>query len=217
MNHTVEADAPVPFGYKCSWLAIRSPDPQQVIVALDLVDTRPSSWQAGVEAAYHGNVFVTPVVRGWVLVVSMNLPWPERDDHPDACTDFLLSLGRHFPDVQFFATHRVVETHAWARVANGVIVRQYACSGEQGEVHWDYGVETAEETRLRLQQEDYFKSFDAEEQAEWEAEESAITTFMPSESDVMHIASLWSIDPTALDTLDLEPSFGYVGVFRSGQ
>jgi hypothetical protein len=61
MSHLAEADDPVPFGYKCSWLVIRSTDPQQVIDALGLVDTHPSGWHDGIEAAYSGNVFVTPM------------------------------------------------------------------------------------------------------------------------------------------------------------
>jgi hypothetical protein len=60
----VQADSPVPFGYKCAWLAIRTENSQAVVHALGLQNVRKSGWQSGIDAAYSGDVFVTPPIKG---------------------------------------------------------------------------------------------------------------------------------------------------------
>jgi hypothetical protein len=64
----------VAFGYKCSWLAIRDASPERVIAAVPVRHGRPTSWGDGIAAAYRGDVFVTPPLDRWVLVVSTALP-----------------------------------------------------------------------------------------------------------------------------------------------
>jgi len=185
-------DKPVPFGYKVAWLAIRSEKPREVAEALGLVKIQDSAWSEGLQAAGRGDVFVSPPVQGWVLVVSSSLPDAGDGKSTDKCTPLLSRLGKRFPDVQYFATHRVVEYHAWARLKNGVVVRQFAYLGERGEVSWDNGSQTPEEVQLGFK-------FDAEK------------GFYPDEEDVLHLAEAWSINPMKLDALGLAASLGLAG------
>ena len=53
-------------------------------------------------------------------------------------------------EVQYFGTHRIVELNAWARVVDGMLVRQYADVGESLQTLWAYGPETPEEQALGL-------------------------------------------------------------------
>ncbi len=39
---------------------------------------------------------------------------------------------------------------------------------------------------------------------------------MPEEEDVLRVAALWSLDPSALDTRDLPPSVGLIGEMNLG-
>lgn len=57
-------------------------------------------------------------------------------------------LAAEFEEVQFFATHRVTEHHAWLRYQKGALVRDYCYSGDQGAVERDAGTLTPEEQAL---------------------------------------------------------------------
>jgi hypothetical protein len=188
----VEPDSPVPFGYKCAWLAIKTEDSQAVAQALGLQNGRKCGWREGIAAAYNGEVFVTPPVKGWVLAVSFALPEISEKTRPDQLSPLVKTLGKNFVEVQYFGTHRVVEYHGWLRATKGEIVRRYAYLGERGETLCDEGERTEEETKLGLI---YNESK------------------FPDEQHVMKLAGAWSIDPTSLDELKLEKSVGYLGSF----
>lgn len=108
-------ESPVSFGHKCGWLAIQADGPEQVVASLALTNVRPATWREGIEAGYQGEVFVTPRLGGWLLATSTAFPEARDARQTDICTSWLLRLGQQFHEVQFFATHRVVEYHAWAR------------------------------------------------------------------------------------------------------
>jgi len=188
----VQADSPVPFGYKCAWLAIKTEDSQAVVQALGLQNVRKSGWRNGVDAAHRGEVFVTPPVNGWVLAASLSLPEIAGKTRPDQLSPLVRALATEFPEVQYFGTHRVVEYHGWLRATQGEIVRRYAFLGERGETRSDEGKRTAEETELGLIFND---------------------SNFPSEEHVMELAGAWSIDPSSLDQLELEKGVGYLGSF----
>ena len=139
----VEPDDPVPFGYKCAWLAIQSEDPAAVVDALKLLQVRKCSWKLGIEAAYQHEVFVGPPVRGWVLVASSSLPDISEKGREDRLSSLVRALGKDFPEVQYFGTHRVVEYHGWLRATKGEIVRRYDHLGERGETLCNEGNLTA--------------------------------------------------------------------------
>ena len=70
--HAVSAS----FGYKISWLAIKSEDRDLIIKALNLKELHEEEWVEGLEAAYNdpiNTLFVTPSVHGWTFVVGFAL------------------------------------------------------------------------------------------------------------------------------------------------
>jgi hypothetical protein len=216
INDHIYPDQPISFGYKCSWLAIKADDPQDVIKVLGLRNVRRSNWKAGIDAAYAGEVFIAPPLDGWILALSWNFPWPGGVRLGDPCTPFLLQLAYTFSEVQFFATHRIVETHAWARLVDGMIVRQYAYSGESAEILWNVGTPTAEERVLLQEQEEWIQSFGEPEHDDDIVSDDQVH-LMPSESDVMRIAAVWSIDPSQLSERGLGTSLGHVGALDQTQ
>jgi hypothetical protein len=189
----VEPDTPVPFGYKCAWLAIKTEDSKGVVQALRLRNVRKCGWQEGIDAAYNKGMFVTPPIMGWVLAVSRSLPEIPDKALPDQLSPLVKSLGEKFPDVQYFGTHRVVEYHGWLRATGGEITRCYAFLGETGKTLRNDGKRSEEETRLDLIYND---------------------SRFPDEHDVMRLAGAWSVDPSKLDELKLEKSLGYLGSFH---
>ena len=174
----------VGFGGKQAWLAVRDGDPGAVLAALDLRDLGEVRWRDGIDLAHltDDRVAVTPPLPGardttWVLAAGRYLM------RPDTVVDVTDLSARLHTEVQFFATHRVTESHRWQRAADGELVRTFGYVGQTGDVTSWHGDPDAAERAAGLP-----AAFDAEE-----------ATILVSEQDVLRVADGWSIDPTKLD------------------
>lgn len=197
-------DSPSSFGYKMSWLAIRTESPKQVVDLLPIDSRQRANWRSGIASAYNGRTFVSPPVDGWVFVVSHRLPQLGSDVDPNAWSRLMQSLAACFDDVQYFGTHRVVEFHAWARFLNGKEQRAYAYLGERGEMLVNRGEQTAGEREPGYE----FSDESLSELDESELENVSI----PDEDDVMEVAGKWSINPLTLDDRQSPVGVGWVGL-----
>lgn len=202
------------FGYKSAWVAVKDRSPRAVAQALGLRNVRPSAWDAGIEAAHRypitSSVFVTPPIDGWVLCVGYALNGP-ADSQPPAFGELAAQWAASLDtEVQYFATHRVVEAHTWARARPSGLERAYCYVGESGQKLLDIGAPTPEERELGFA---FFdpESPEAEDEAYWEREDLAHV----SEEHVMVLASRWSVDPSSLGERNLDVGEGLVGDFGS--
>ena len=157
-------DTPVNFGYKVNWFAVKTEQPTLVAQTLNLTNRRPANWKTGVEAGYarpargdsHSWVFVSPPIGGWVFVVGGDLPLPDlRDSTPqqgagiDRRFEQLFgALSKAFPEVQIFASYRVVRLDGWARARGGRVERNFLIA--DGEVYANVGAQTIEERQLKF-------------------------------------------------------------------
>lgn len=179
-------DSPIPFGYKIGWLCIKSDSPQAVMEALDLRECVPCSWADGLErAGMNGQVFLSPCLDGFVLAVG----WMEEKPAN------LIVLAERFPDVQFFASHRVVNYCAWARFRDGALLRCYVC--EEDRVAWDEGGLTPEEISLSSKR--FHRAMDDDD---WEN--------FPDEEDVLALAAAWGVD-TSFSKKQYPAELGWLG------
>jgi hypothetical protein len=199
-----EPDLPQSFGYKIAWLALRTTDTSGVAAALGLRDIRPASWGEGVSEAYGPAVFVTPPLSDWTLAVGVSL-FPSGESGT-VVKPLLERLSRRFGEAHYFATHRVVESHTWARAVSGQLVRGYGWVGERGETLWDEGEQTPEERALGFR---FFneRSPEASQQGYWARKDLR----WPDEECVMRLAGVWSLDPTTLDEQFPVPGLGLLG------
>jgi hypothetical protein len=180
----MDTDVMVGFGGKQAWLAVRDGDPQQVLAALGLRDLGEVTWRAGIDLAHLSDdrVAVTPALPGargtsWVLAVGRHLL------RPDTVVDVVeLSAVLH-TEVQYFATHRVTESHRWQRAVDGELVRTFGYVGQTGDVTSWHGDPDPAERSAGLP-------------ATFADEES---TVLVSEQDVLRVADGWSLDPSKLD------------------
>jgi hypothetical protein len=180
----MDTDVMVGFGGKQAWLAVRDGDPEQVLSALGLRDLGEVSWRAGIDLAHLSDdrVAVTPALPGaretsWVLVAGRYLL------RPDTIVDVVELSARLHTEVQFFATHRVTESHRWQRAVDGELVRTFGYVGQTGDVTSWHGDPDPAERSAGLP-------------ATFADEES---TVLVSEQDVLRVADGWSIDPARLD------------------
>ncbi len=181
------------FGYKNAWVAVKDRSPQAVAEAMSLRNVRRCDWAAGIKAAYHypsaGSVFVTPQIDGWVLCIGLPLFAPLETRPPTFGQLAAEWAGKLQTEVQYFATHRIVEGHAWARAQPGRLERAYLYFGESGETLFDEGPETAEERAL------------------------VGDLTQVREEHVMALAARWSVDPSSLSERNLEVGDGLLGDF----
>lgn len=174
---TVQAvpDKPVPFGYKNSWLCVKANSPEEVIEKVGLKNPRVSGWNDGVYGK-HNDVFVSPVLDGYVLVVR----W--EGDILDTNPAQLDELAKKFTELQFFSTHRVSDYHVWVKYVGGEMIRGYGYCGGNGEVFLNKGEVTPEEAELGLD------NLIPDSEADWDDYE------FPDEQNVLEIAAAWGID-----------------------
>lgn len=182
------------FGYKTAWFAARTDDATALAHVLGLHNPTPMPAQAATAAAYEsqrGKAFITPALNGWTLAMSSDF-LDLADGSPPRFLELLRQASARLgTEVQFFASYRVVETHAWARAANGEVHRAYLYDGCSGETTLDLGPPTPQEIALD------HRFFDpsspaAQHDAYWQRTDLRF----PDEKDVVQVAGRWSIDPS---------------------
>lgn len=221
-------DAPESFGFKVSWFAVKTSDPASVLEALEFAEATPTNWVSGLAAVHGNSqsddawVFVSPPVSGWILVVGSSLPYPTIETHHDIGRRFDVLFSRlmqRFDDVQFFGSHRGVGFVTWARALSAKPMRIFAFA--EADVLANVGEQTPEEAKLGFLNLSGLSPSDAADRIfaaaeEEDVEESRLVASglsprdartkvrqsrrspLLNETDVVKLASLWSIDPTRL-------------------
>jgi hypothetical protein len=199
-------DRPQPFAQGLPWLAVHARDTRRIIAALGLASPRPANWSTGLGqvqgAAGAGLVFVSPPVSGWTLIAGLSLPGPVGRRFVDKCTPLLQSLSQQFGEVQYFQADAQIDLYAWAKVADGRILRAFAI-GDEG-IIWNKGKLSKDERGLGL------KLFELRG-VDGGSGASAVGDLFayPTEEHVGRLAAKWSLDPQALGR-SKELSSGYL-------
>ncbi len=194
-------DLPLGFGYKISWMAVKTKNIQMLSQLLKLKKTSICNWKYGINAAYENSIFITPSIDGWALVCGNELP----DGDSNEIQEILITLSKEFHEAQFFSTHRVTEYHCWIKAVEGKVIRIYSYVGESGENISVNGKLTDFEKKFNL-----INTFskEAEDSNYFDREDLTI----PDEELVMQIAGNWSLNPTTLnERADLPLSLGILG------
>ena len=200
-------DQPKPFGYRMSWLAVRTTDTAAVLEAMELAEVKPANWNSGIGAIYSdllsdSYVFVSPPVKGWTFVSGVPLPHPFGRNFIDKLTPMLAVLSARFPDVQYFASFPIIDFFGWARVQKGRLVRAFII-GDDG-VILDRGRLTPEERALGL------KLFDLRGIKDRIGDAGGAIVLHPTQDQVLRLARGWSLDPIFIDKTSAEAGLGFI-------
>jgi hypothetical protein len=203
----VAPDEPKPFGYKMAWLAIQTEDTRALAELLGLENQGAANWNSGIGTIYDdalgaSYIYLTPPVSGWSFVVGLTLPHPVGSAFVDKLTPLMLSLGQHFPDVQYFFTYPLIDFFSWARVKDGKLLRAFAVNDEG--VVWNKGRITPEERALGL------RLFELRGVQERQGDTGGEMVLYPTEDQVLQIAKCWSLDPTQVAATDTGDGCGVV-------
>jgi hypothetical protein len=168
------------------WMAVRCSNILKVQTALRLHNPTPCPLHEGFAHLHERKLFISPPVKGWIVVVGNSLPDPADD--VDKLYHFLMRTARELGSVQYFNTNRVLNHHAWVRIENERVYRAYAWAGE---TLWNEGDRTAAERELELKAYDYG---DAPLPFPFTARDSHAA----NNDKVMQLAAKWSVDPMAI-------------------
>ena len=204
---SAEPDRPHPFGYRMSWLAIRTRDTGAVVERLGLQAPETANWKSGLGAVYDSHIggsriFVSPPVNGWTFVVGPALPGPMGRRFVDKCVPLLLDLGQTFVEVQYFSNHAELDYFAWARVIEGRLMRAFAINDEG--VIWNRGKPTKEEKAMGL------KLFEVRGVRGRKGDAGGEILLYPTDQHIMQLAAKWSTDPTSLAAIPASPANGVI-------
>lgn len=205
--YDMRPDRPAAFGYKMSWLAIRTLETDAVLDALELVAPQTANWSSGIGTVYDDKlgerrIFVSPPVNGWTFVVGLALPHPMSAAFVDKWTPMMSDLSARFGDVQYYFTYPLIDFYAWARYSGGKAGRVFAI-GDAGVV-LSRGKPTREEKALGL------KLFELRGVKERRGDAGGEIILHPTEDHVMRLAAQWSLDPTALGPASAPAALGLV-------
>ncbi len=194
------------FGYKVFWFAIETEDAKSVIDTMGIKKAKRIGWKKGLNRAYEGDVFITPPIDGWVLVVGIDIDLPKSSDKKDSIVKLLNKLSLKFGEAQLLGSHRISTTMIWMLSKFGDLQRLYKV--EDGENKINFGKPTEVEKQWDFIQ----KS----EQIEKNGGEYPEDVEIPDEDTVLEIAGAWSVNPMEIEKYDDVRKYGYVGVLQIG-
>ena len=194
-----EIIAPFLFDRPTRWMAVKCSNLQKVQNALGLHNATPCPLSEGFSRLGEHKLFISPPLKGWILVVGNSLP--DVSDDVDKAFRFLMRVAGEVGSVQYFAANRVLNHHAWVRIENNRVYRAYAWAGE---TIWNQGERTAAEKELELKCYEYC---DNPLPYPFTARDSHVA----NTEKVMQLAAKWSIDPMAVNNQNLRASFGIAG------
>jgi hypothetical protein len=201
-----------------SWLAVKRANPEGILRTLALTDLVPATWQQGLNAvggdyfdgppewAELSRVFITPLVRGWRLVIGgwvgagpMQRAGDDQRNNWRRVAAFCRRLSREYGQAHAFTDQARMDWFSWILARDGQVYRQVVFEDDQ--FLTNRGNPTATEARLR-----------AEFVAEDEFEE-----WSPDVGVVPAIAAEVSVDPTKFGESTRSVGQGFLAVTRWGQ
>jgi hypothetical protein len=192
-----ELAVPFLFDRPTRWMAVKCTNLNKVQNALGLNNPTPCPLSEGFSRLGEHKLFISPPVKGWVLVVGNSLPDVAEDS--DKLFRFLMKVANDLGSIQYFSANRVLSHHAWVRIENNRVYRAYAWAGE---TLWNQGDRTAAEKELELKCYEYC---DNPLPYPFTARDSHVA----NTEKVMQLAARWSIDPLAVN--HLRASVGIAG------
>jgi hypothetical protein len=165
------------------WIAVKCSNILKVQAALGLHNPTPCPLHEGFARLQERKLFISPPVKGWILVMGNSLP--DAADDVDKLYHFLMKVAHELGSVQYFSANRALSHHSWVRIENERVYRAYAWTGE---TVWNQGHRTAAENELELKCYDYG---DAPLPFPFAARDSHVA----NTDKVMQLAARWSVDP----------------------
>ncbi|MBF9220601.1 hypothetical protein [Hymenobacter ruricola] len=200
-NPRTVPDSPVDIGYKCSWFAVRNMDTQALASLLGLKYVLAYNWRYGIAAAQSGDIFISPPIQEWRLVLGNTLPFGDSEASWAKVVALLTEISQVAGEAQFFATHRVTEFQCWTKARAGAIVREYAYLGEAMQVIRDTGARAHGEPDDLLTAETIYALENNED----------LKLHFPDEETVMAVAGAWSVNPNEISKGSQSTVLGLVG------
>jgi hypothetical protein len=185
------------------WMAVKCSNIHKVQSALGIHNPTPCPLHEGFARLPERKLFISPPVKGWILVVGNVLP--DASEDIDKLYHFLTKTARDLGSIQYFSANRVLNHHTWVRIENERIYRAYSWAGE---TLWNQGDRTAAENDLELKCYEYG---DAPLPFPFTARDSHVA----NTEKIMQLAARWSVDPMVITNQPLRATVGISGELSS--
>ena len=173
------------FGYKSIWFAIKDVEVDRLLSCCPYLKyVHETTWSDGLREAgekWQSKAMLSGPYDGWTFLVG-NWLWDVSE--VDQIVTVMSHMGECAGEVCFFASHRVSDAYAFAKLEQGKMIRLYSYADGQmfGCIGKKSDVEETLHLNLAEREEDLFKDgFDTLD-----------------EDDVLRIAAEWSMDPETL-------------------
>lgn len=173
------------FGYKRMWFALKGVEVDQVLSCCpSLKYAGEITWEEGlrqIRENWQSKAMLSGPYDGWIFIMGICL-WDVSE--VEEIVNTMSCMGNYAEEVCFFASHRVSDSYAFAKMEKGSMVRLYSCG--DGELFGCVGERSAAEKELCLKlpecEEDLF------------GDEFSIL----EEEDVLDLSEKWAMRPEEL-------------------
>ncbi len=187
---------PINFGYNNSWIVVKSNKAEQVSAFLDINLQQTCNWIEGKIKAREGDVFITPAIKGWVMINSFSLHGLKKNE-TTLTSSLLEQLSQRFREAHFYANWSSSSYAEWAKYEHGKVIRLYQIADSQG---FEYGEPTEEEKQWKL-----IKPSGMPELSDEEYD----TYTYPSFDEMAIILESWSLNPMTIEDMKDISTKGY--------
>ncbi len=173
------------FGYKSMWFAVKGAEMDKLLTCCPYLKyVGETTWESGwkeAEEQWRSKAVLSGPYDGWIFLAGICL-WDVSE--VDQIAAVLAYMGKCAEEICFFASHRVSDAYAFAKLKQGEMIRLYSyadgqlfgCMGKRSDA------EEALQLHLAEREEDLFEDgFDSLD-----------------EEDVLRIAAEWSLNPETL-------------------
>jgi hypothetical protein len=181
-SNITDPDKPENFGFKNTWLTVKSDDKIKITEYFNFKETKEANWEHGIHAAYHKNIFITPPIDGWTIILGGFLGELETKQ----VKMFLSKASKVFDECHLFSTHRVVDYYCWYLFRKGQLIRGYSFA--ERKTLETIGKKTSAEKEYKLPDTILNNYSDSD----WEKLD------VPDEDMLMKIAGSWGVSPDKL-------------------
>lgn len=120
------------FGYKSMWFAVKSLEVDKILSCCPFLKyAGEATWEEGlrqIRENWQSQAMLSGPYDGWIFIVGTCL-WDVSE--VEEIENIMSRMGNYGEEVCYFASHRVSDSYAFAKMDKGRMVRLYSCGDGQ--------------------------------------------------------------------------------------
>ena len=198
-----EPTNPQSFGYKASWIVVKSKSIESVLKTIEYDQIVTTNWEIGVNSTFENRTFkfISPPINNWVIILGDKFNYVNTIELKSK----LSRLSTVFGEAYYYSSFRGTGHASWAKYINGNEIRAFLI--DDGNLFYSHGELEKEEFELIEKRRKEINHND-KEQIEF-YEKLDYQNLLGTEDDVLMMARKWTINPMELHTIQ-KKELGYL-------